>query len=72
MLFEFQFCFHVMNASFRVKFWRFIFLVFVFFCVLFFGFCLEKERPGRKEGRKAGRKEGRKVVAQERYRGIAL
>ena len=33
-----------------------------FFCALFFilGFCLEKERPGRKEGRKAGRKEGRK------------
>jgi hypothetical protein len=43
-----------------------------FFCVFFWGFCLEKERPGRKEGRQAGRKEGRKVVAQERYRGIAL
>ena len=32
-----------------------------FFCALFFilGFCLEKERPGRKEGRQEGRKEGR-------------
>jgi predicted transposase YdaD len=26
--------------------------------IFFFGFCLEKERPGRKEGRQEGRKEG--------------
>jgi hypothetical protein len=41
----------------------YFFFGFVFLCFgFFFGFCLEKERPGRKEGRKegrAGRKEGR-------------
>ena len=36
--------------------WRFIFFWDFFPCVsFFFGFCLEKERPARKEGRKEGR-----------------
>jgi len=67
MLFEFQFCFLVMNASFRVKFWRFIFLVFVFFCVLFFLDSVLRRRgqEGRKEGRTDGRTDGRKKGRKE-------
>ena len=44
-----------------------LFFLFFFPCVLvlFFGFCLEKERPGRKEGREEGREGGRKEGMNE-------
>ena len=48
------------------------YLLFFFLCFVFYFGILSWEGEARKEGRKAGRKEGRKVVAQERYRGIAL